>query len=45
MTDNYEWMKANEAQSVNDYSPYSDKQYNSYINDIRLRTNCEKKTN
>ena len=34
MTDNYEWMKANEAQSVNDYSPYSDKQYNSYINDI-----------
>ena len=34
MTDNYEWMKANEAQSVNDYSPYADKQYNSYINDI-----------
>ena len=30
MTDNYEWMKANEAQSVNDYSPYADKQYNSY---------------
>ena len=34
MTDNYEWMKTNEPQSRTDYSPYTDKQYSSYINDI-----------
>ena len=34
MTDNYEWMKTNEPQSNTDYSPYTDKQYSNYINDI-----------
>ena len=34
MTDNYEWMKTNESQSSTDYSPYTDKQYSNYINDI-----------
>ena len=34
MTDNYEWMKTNESQSSSDYSPYTDKQYSNYINDI-----------
>ena len=34
MTDNYEWMKTNEPQSSSDYSPYTDKQYSNYINDI-----------
>ena len=34
MTDNYEWMKTNEPQSRTDYSPYTDKQYSNYINDI-----------
>lgn len=34
MSDNYEWMKTNEQQSSKDYSPYTDKQYSNYINDI-----------
>ena len=34
MSDNYEFMKTSEAQDATDYSPYVDKQYNNYINDI-----------
>ena len=34
MTDNYEYNRSMHNQSENDYSPYTDKQYNSYINDI-----------
>ena len=34
MSDNYEFMKTSEAQDETDYSPYVDKQYNNYINDI-----------
>ena len=34
MSDNYEFMKASESQDIDDYSPYVDKQYNNYINDI-----------
>ena len=34
MSDNYEFMKAQEPQSNDDYSPYVDKQFNGYINDI-----------
>jgi hypothetical protein len=34
MSDNYEFMKTSEVQDVTDYSPYVDKQYNNYINDI-----------
>ena len=34
MTDNYEYNRSMEPQSENEYSPYTDKQYNSYINDI-----------
>jgi hypothetical protein len=34
MSDNYEFMKSSEVQDATDYSPYSDKQYNNYINDI-----------
>jgi hypothetical protein len=34
MSDNYEFMKSSEAQDATDYSPYVDKQYNNYINDI-----------
>lgn len=34
MTDNYEFNKSMESQSEGDYSPYTDKQYNSYVNDI-----------
>ena len=33
-SDNFEWMKSNEPQSLSDYSPYVDKQYTAYINDI-----------
>ena len=33
-SDNFEWMKTNEPQSLGDYSPYVDKQYTAYINDI-----------
>jgi hypothetical protein len=34
MSDNYEFMKTSEPQDATDYSPYVDKQYNNYINDI-----------
>jgi hypothetical protein len=34
MSDNYEFMKVSESQDIDDYSPYVDKQYNNYINDI-----------
>jgi hypothetical protein len=34
MSDNHEFLKNNEAQDATDYSPYVDKQYNNYINDI-----------
>jgi hypothetical protein len=34
MSDNYEFMNSNEDQDATDYSPYVDKQYNNYINDI-----------
>ena len=34
MTDNYEYNRSMHSQSENEYSPYTDKQYNSYINDI-----------
>ena len=34
MSDNYEFMKASIPQDIDDYSPYIDKQYNNYINDI-----------
>ena len=34
MSDNFEFMKACEPQSIGDYSPYSDKQSNQYINDL-----------
>lgn len=34
MTDNYEYNRSMSIQSENEYSPYTDKQYNSYINDI-----------
>jgi len=34
MSDVYEFDKASKIQSTNSYSPYTDKQYNQYINDI-----------
>ena len=34
MTDNYEYRKSVAKQNDGDYSPFVDKQYNSYINDI-----------
>ncbi len=34
MTDNYEYNHSMEPQSDKDFSSYTDKQYNSYINDI-----------
>ncbi len=34
MSDNYEFEKAMQTQATDDYSPYVDKQYNGYINDI-----------
>jgi hypothetical protein len=34
MSDNYEFMKASDSQDIDDHSPYVDKQYNNYINDI-----------
>ena len=34
MTDNYEFNKSMEPQTEGDYSPYTDKQYNNYVNDI-----------
>ena len=32
--DNYEFMKTNIPQGINEYSPYIDKQYNGFINDL-----------
>lgn len=34
MTDTYEFMKSSRSQTRNDYSPYVDKQYNGYVNDL-----------
>jgi hypothetical protein len=34
MTDNYEYNKSMEVQTEDMYSPYTDKQYNNYVNDI-----------
>ena len=34
MTDNYEFNRSMHKQSDNEYSPYNDKQWNNYINDI-----------
>ena len=34
MSDNYSFMKSSITQDTGDYSPYIDKQYNNYINDI-----------
>jgi hypothetical protein len=34
MTDNYEFHKSSRSQEIDDFSPYEDKQYNSYINDL-----------
>ena len=34
MTDNYEYNKSMEPQTEGMYSPYSDKQYNNFVNDI-----------
>ena len=34
MSDNYEFEKSSQPQDIDDYSPYVDKQYNGYINDL-----------
>ena len=34
MTDNYEFEKSSRPQDIDDYSPYMDKQYNGFINDL-----------
>ncbi|NBU34617.1 hypothetical protein EB118_22580 [bacterium] len=34
MSDNYTFAKSMQPQSINDYSPYQDKQSNNYINDL-----------
>ena len=34
MSDNYEYEKSSRPQDIDDYSPYMDKQYNGYINDL-----------
>jgi len=34
MSDNYEFEKSMRPQDIDEYSPYMDKQYNGYINDI-----------
>ena len=34
MTDNYEYEKSTRPQDIDDYSPYMDKQYNGFINDL-----------
>ena len=34
MSDNYTFMKSSIPQDTGDYSPYIEKNYNSYINDI-----------
>ena len=33
-TDNYEFDKSSLPQDINGYSPYTDKQYNGFINDL-----------
>ena len=34
MTDTYEYEKSSRPQDIDDYSPFTDKQYNNYINDL-----------
>ena len=34
MSDNYEFEKSSQPQDTDDYSPYVDKQYNEFINDL-----------
>ena len=34
MTDNYEFAKSSQPQTVNEYSPFVEKQYNNYINEL-----------
>ena len=34
MSDNYEYEKSNHPQDIDNYSPYTDKQYNGFINDL-----------
>ena len=34
MSDNYEFEKSSRAQDIDDYSPYVDKQYNGFVNDL-----------
>ena len=34
MSDNYEFEKSSRPQDIDDYSPYTDTQYNGYINDL-----------
>ena len=34
MTDNYEYEKSMRPQDSDEYSPYMDKQYNNFINDL-----------
>jgi hypothetical protein len=34
MSDNYDVEKSSRAQDIYDYSPYVDKQYNGFINDL-----------
>ena len=34
MSDNYEFEKSSRPQVVDGYSPYIDKQYNGFINDL-----------
>lgn len=34
MSDNYDFEKSSRAQDIDDYSPYVDKQYNGFINDL-----------
>jgi hypothetical protein len=34
MTDNYDFEKYSRPQDIDVYSPYTDKQYNGFINDL-----------
>ena len=34
MTDNYEYEKSSRPQDIDEYSPYMDKQYNGFVNDL-----------
>ena len=34
MSDNYDFEKSSRPQDIDDYSPYTDKQYNGFINDL-----------